>query len=72
MHGRPIGSGTMASTFVGATKLPLSTNGGPPMAGVHARTVWNLCTGGIINACMAEDAPDVLLYREPRGKPTSE
>ena len=64
MQWRDIGSGTMARTFKGASKLMLSTKGGPPPCDVHRRTVWDLETGRVIDDCVVEDTPDEVLFRE--------
>ena len=61
MTWKDIGSGTVARTFVGATKLLVSTRGGPPEIDVYRRTVWNLSTGRIIDDCIVEDTPDQVL-----------
>ena len=64
MSWKDIGSGTVARTFIKATKLLVSTRGGPPTEDVHRRTVWNLSTGRIIDDCVVDDTPDDVLYRE--------
>ena len=60
---KDVGSGTMARTFLGATKLQVSTRGGPQAEDVYRRTAWNLATGGIIDDCIVEDTPDANLFR---------
>ena len=61
---RDVGSGTIARTFEDAEKLMVTTRGGPPLCDVYSRTVWNLDTGRLIDECVVEDTPDIILYRE--------
>ena len=61
---RDIGSGTMARTFKNATKLEVTTRGGPPASEVHRRKVWNLANGRLIDDCVIEDTADEDLYME--------
>lgn len=61
---KDIGSGTVARTFEDATKLQISTRGGPPVCDVYRRTVWDLGSGRVIDDCIVDDTPDEELYRK--------
>ena len=60
---RSIGSGSWARTFVGATRLPLTTKSGPCSADVFRRIVRDARTGKVIVDCYVDDVPDAALAR---------
>ena len=58
MSWKDIGSGIFAKTFKGATRLPVSTSGGPAECDVHRRIVRSLTTGKVIDDCIIGDISD--------------
>ena len=64
-----IGSGTFARSFLDAKRFVTTTRGGsrnhgPAISDVHRRTTWSLTTGKIIDDCLVDDVPDIVLHRE--------
>ena len=60
---KDIGSGTFAKTFRKATRLTVTSKGGPPVQDVQRRIVTSLKTGKIIDDCEPDDVPDEALHR---------
>ena len=60
---RDIGSGTMAKTFVGATRLWTTTKNGPPMDEIKLRRIWSLTSGKLIDECEVDMVTDERLKR---------
>ena len=59
-----IGSGMVAKTFVGATRMWTTTRGGPKLADIQSRKIWSLSTGRLLDECEIDRTPDRLLTRE--------
>ena len=61
---RDIGSGTVAKTFKGVTRLWTSTKRGPAIEDISMRRVWSLSRGVLIDECDVEQTPDRVLNRQ--------
>ena len=69
---RDIGSGMVAKTFLGATRMwttSKSSNGrrgvqGPLMDQIQSRKIWSLTTGRLIDECDVDRTPDSVLGRD--------
>ena len=60
---KDIGSGVIAKTFPMMNRLVTTSRAGPPMSDVHRRVVRSLATGKIIDDCIVDDTPDLVLNR---------
>ena len=61
---RDIGSGTVAKTFRGVTKLMTTTKRGPALEDIQIRRVWSLSRGVLIDECDVGRTPDSQLDRK--------
>ena len=60
---RDIGSGIVAKTFKGVTRLWTTTKRGPALEDVKSRRIWSLSKGIIIDECDIHDTTDARLNR---------
>ena len=60
---RDIGSGTVAKTFVGATRMWTTTKNGPAIEDVYLRRIWSLSRAKLIDECEIDQTPDEVLRR---------
>ena len=60
---RDIGSGTMAKTFIAATRCWTTTKNGPAMSDIYLRRTWSLSKGKLIDECEVDRTPDEVLMR---------
>ena len=58
---KDIGSGIFARTFVGVSKLPVTSSGGPAECDIYRRIVRSLTTGKVIDDCVVHDVSDEIL-----------
>ena len=62
-----IGSGVIARTFRSATRLPVTSKGGPCISDIYSKKVWSLSSGKLLDDSILEDTPDSKLKRELAG-----